>query len=139
MSFILLNNAENFDGIVDKVSTDSSSKRIDIHVKQWNNSKDYCLSKLKFENVVFHSFEDVSDFHLVNTIRSITSFKNILEELKKNITSTCSSNKSIELKNILNSIEKNNKLNLYLLESDFFCNWLIICQSLKVSEFEKSL
>ncbi len=134
MSKILLNNNENFDGIVEKIVIDNEQKKTIITIKQWNNTETHSLSILEFNNVVFQSLPDISSFNLVTEITNRENIKPVLKELNEYLSNNPTLILSNTEDNISKDINSSNSVQSYLLESGYCKDWLIICSHMNQKE-----
>jgi len=131
---IILNNTENFDGIINKVSIDNYKKSISIEIKQWNNTKNHCLSILEFKDVIFQSLPDISSFNLVTEIIKKEKTKPVLNELNDYLNNNPSVILSNTKENITKDITSLDYIQSFLFESGYCKDWLIICNNMILTE-----
>ena len=134
MTKIVLNSTENFDGIINKVNIDYDKKSILIEIKQWNNTKNHCLSILEFNDVIFQSLPDISPFNLVSEINKREKTKPVLNELNDYLDNNPSLILSNTKENITKDITSLDYIQSYLFESGYCKDWLIICNNMILTE-----
>ena len=134
MNKIVLNNNENFDGIVDKIVIDNDKKKTVITIKQWNNTETYSLSILEFKNVIFQSLPDIGSFNLVTEITHKENIKSVLKEFNEYLNNNSNLILSNTKDNISKDINSLNNVQSYLFESGYCKNWLIICSDMNKNE-----
>ncbi|GGZ76245.1 hypothetical protein [Algibacter mikhailovii] len=134
MNKIVLNNNENFDGIINKIIIDNDKKKTEITIKQWNNKETYSLSILEFNNVIFQSLPDISSFNLVTEITRKENINPVLKELNEYFNNNSSLILSNTEDNISRDINNLDCVQSYLFESGYCKDWLIICSDMNKKE-----
>lgn len=136
MSKLVLDNNENFDGIVEKLIINNDERKTTIIIKQWNNEKTYSLSALEFENVIFQSLPDIGSFNLIREIDKREQLESVLTEFSNYVKDNPTLILSDTEKNISNNISNLNSVQSYLFESGYCKDWFIVCEGMTLKEIK---
>ncbi|WP_271766739.1 hypothetical protein [Aquimarina algiphila] len=139
MEKLILNSCENFDGIIERIIIENDKESITIKMKQWHlkgEEETNCLSILKFMGVTFQSLPDISSFNLITEIIVNKKFHLVVAQLHKYLDTNPTLILSNTKNNILDKIKRKKHIESYFFESRYCKDWLIICESMKLTEIK---